>query len=289
MNDEVMLLRSIIDNPNEDTPRLMFADWLEEHSSNAICYTCEGYKYEATYGPARRTCIGCDSPLIERTDTGNQRGGHNPTWCPKCWASHLPEHDGYKVCTTCSGTGYIRGERARRAEFIRHQINSPASPCRSVPLTMLTELEPFVGPAPHNFVRNWSGVGVATVTYPKMEFWYRRGFVDEVLLSEDDYMGFAHALCKQFPLRRVTLTNLGPLRFTPYSGSGSQDWDDVWSWGRKDRITYYQETHWVKPPLWELLPGQTHREIYKRYATKQDTLDALSKACLLYGKGLVNG
>src|SRR5688572_16281574 len=31
MSDGPALLRAVIDNPSEDTPRLVFADWLDEH------------------------------------------------------------------------------------------------------------------------------------------------------------------------------------------------------------------------------------------------------------------
>lgn len=32
MNDADALLRSIIENPDDDTPRLICADWLDDHA-----------------------------------------------------------------------------------------------------------------------------------------------------------------------------------------------------------------------------------------------------------------
>lgn len=42
MNDGAALLRAIIENPDEDTPRLMYADWLEECAAEVTCDRCGG-------------------------------------------------------------------------------------------------------------------------------------------------------------------------------------------------------------------------------------------------------
>jgi uncharacterized protein (TIGR02996 family) len=45
MNDREALLRAVCENPDDDTPRLVFADWLEEHGepfcteSHLACYS----------------------------------------------------------------------------------------------------------------------------------------------------------------------------------------------------------------------------------------------------------
>lgn len=33
MNDEALLLAAILTHPGEDTPRLIYADWLQEHGT----------------------------------------------------------------------------------------------------------------------------------------------------------------------------------------------------------------------------------------------------------------
>ena len=35
MSDESALLTAIIEHPDEDTPRLVYADWLDEHATSA--------------------------------------------------------------------------------------------------------------------------------------------------------------------------------------------------------------------------------------------------------------
>lgn len=98
------------------------------------------------------------------------------------------------------------------ARFIRHQIWTPVSPCRLAPLTALLSLEPFVGPLPHLYTRNVSGVGGATVTYPNgMEFWFRRGFVAEVHLPCHEFLKHAAALFAAYPITSVILDGCDPL------------------------------------------------------------------------------
>jgi uncharacterized protein (TIGR02996 family) len=81
-----------------------------------------------------------------------------------------------------------RGEPgdAIRARFIRHQCR-PETPLRSVPLTMLADLEPLVGPLPHTYGYNVTPrKGEAVVGYSRngtdLEFVYRRGFLVQLTL-----------------------------------------------------------------------------------------------------------
>ena len=81
-SDELALLAAICANPSEDTPRLMYADWLDETAgAGAVpCHECHGHG-EYVYG------------LEEQQD-----------WCRRC-----------------DGTGSVPDVRAARAEFIRVQ------------------------------------------------------------------------------------------------------------------------------------------------------------------------
>jgi uncharacterized protein (TIGR02996 family) len=61
--DRELLLRAILDNPDEDTPRLMYADWLEEQHRPAVCHKCGGDGRHRMLGgtvvvPTR--CTACD-------------------------------------------------------------------------------------------------------------------------------------------------------------------------------------------------------------------------------------
>jgi uncharacterized protein (TIGR02996 family) len=72
MSDRTALLRAIIDNLEEDTPRLIFADWLQEHSCAAraefIRVQCEVSRGGGSSGALARECE------LLRT-AGNKAGG----------------------------------------------------------------------------------------------------------------------------------------------------------------------------------------------------------------------
>lgn len=80
------------------------------------------------------------------------------------------------------------GADAIRARFIRRQFAGDAA--ANVPLTVLTELEPFTGGRqPHQYGTNISRKGVAEVTYGETTFEYRRGFLHTVRCTLADWLG----------------------------------------------------------------------------------------------------
>lgn len=79
---------AIIANPEDDAPRLVYADWLDEHDDQMSCPTCNGdcqVKISVTYVP------------------NNQ----------------------YTRCQTCNGSGCVPNLFAERAAFIRKQLELP--------------------------------------------------------------------------------------------------------------------------------------------------------------------
>jgi len=83
MHDGDALLRAILAHPDEDTPRLAYADWLDERAEDVACDRCRGLQIVPWdgVGPART-------------------------------AMH---------CTACAGAGLVSDGRRERAEFIRVQ------------------------------------------------------------------------------------------------------------------------------------------------------------------------
>jgi uncharacterized protein (TIGR02996 family) len=175
------------------------------------------------------------------------------------------------------------GER-HHAQFIRDQVERPASPCRSVPLTMLVHLEPLVGPLPHKFTRSVSGIGGATVTYPNgMEFWFRRGFVDEVQLPLSMWEESAVAIVRN-PLaciQRVTLSGIEP--YLHSSGTNR------WGWLNQSAQDEF-DIRWSLPyQLWKLIA--VPQESVKRgrgrangWDSRAAALSALSDAAVAVGR-----
>lgn len=75
MTDDKALLAAILANPEEDTPRLAMADWLDEQPPTSPCPKChgEGYDPEVEW-PASNGCVRCDNdgttPATGRVPSG---------------------------------------------------------------------------------------------------------------------------------------------------------------------------------------------------------------------------
>lgn len=99
--DETALLAAIRDNPEDDTPRLVYADWLQENNEAVECPTCLGTGSHAInpYELAARYGAGTATRILDHA------------WCGKC-----------------DGSGRIPGGRADRAELIRVQCELARTP-----------------------------------------------------------------------------------------------------------------------------------------------------------------
>lgn len=170
------------------------------------------------------------------------------------------------------------------ARFIRHQIWTPVSPCHNAPLTALLSLEPFVGPLPHVFDRNVSGIGGATVTYPNgWEFWFRRGFIAEVWLPLAAYLEHAESLFKSHPVERVVLTGAEP---AVYTGNARRVY--FWVDGEPDLLQPYciPPDVWLRLDRWDTVPANRDSSGRDGWETESEARDALSAACVAHGRAL---
>lgn len=132
--ERTALLRAVIAEPDDDLPRLAFADWCEEYArtERVPCPTCSRY--------ADEPCPQCDG-----AGWHNEMGPNTfPRTCPICEGAgefppgYHPERDvgsgrregGWTNCKTCNGganpaaPGFVlRSDGlAERAEFIRVQV-----------------------------------------------------------------------------------------------------------------------------------------------------------------------
>jgi uncharacterized protein (TIGR02996 family) len=183
VTDRDRLLRAILDNPEEDTPRLMFADEVEAdqpHRAEFIRVGCELARTPETVkvvGPDRR---------INRTSV--EKGGE--------WWEVNPEYK--RLCD-------------RRNELLaRHAYHW---------LPEVPGLRRYaVG---RNFGPDYVAVGYHTDAPladgdriiplpPPIRVEFRRGFVERVTCSGDDWARHGDRLLAAHPVRRVTFTDAGP-------------------------------------------------------------------------------
>lgn len=85
-DERAALLRAICEHPAEDTPRLVYADWLDEHAEETACGACD-------FG-----------------------------WLPK---TGTPDAGMVSRCPACRGTGRVSNGYAARAAHIRWAIANP--------------------------------------------------------------------------------------------------------------------------------------------------------------------
>jgi uncharacterized protein (TIGR02996 family) len=192
---EADLLREILACPDEDAPRLAYADRLDELAGRVECGRCQRDE------PGWRLGIGGEPPRVQ--------------------------------CHVCQGTGSVSDGSAERAAFIRCQIELAtmhctrhlhSSPCRHLgpggaggPFELCESLRrrerELLEP---NWIR-WSadmgGAGYCLNIYdgkplspPNRAVTFRRGFVRSITLTAADFLANAGAIFAAQPVREVTLT-----------------------------------------------------------------------------------
>lgn len=222
MTDGEGLLAAVVAAPDDDTPRLVFADWLDEQDATQVCPECGGRCGEDKY-PA---------------DDPTNRLMHGSHWYP---------------CSRCSGRGYVPSSAAARAEFIRLQVKAARLPkyvgeckvCHATPdedgwinhgkgcytqsedgggsegadeNPELIDIGKRLNVLSAQYVRDcgpWSREFIRGVLGPNWlqrsaawQWWWSRGFIEHVELPYADWRKYADDIRDTQPIRRVTLTNL---------------------------------------------------------------------------------
>ncbi len=128
MTDRDALLAAIIENPEEDTPRLMFADWLQENGATArgefIRLQVEAAHAEP-FSPQARTHEAAAQKLLQR-HVG-------------VWADHISE----RVCGQRFARGFVEHVSVNAATFARDAAPLfAAEPIRSLQVERFTYTTP---------------------------------------------------------------------------------------------------------------------------------------------------
>lgn len=212
MTDEAALLTAIIANRADDTPRLVFADYLENDASplqpergEFIRVQCELAIREKSKGPPRIVVDG------------------RPQKCKKCrgWYGKLGR----------CGCEYGDRRKANQERLINERAGWLAETDelrrREWELLEAHELEWMVSPLDELVAANIADVVVnrASLNAPG----WSRGFVSHITCSWSDWRTHADAILARQPIERVKLTDRPVLHGTVVYG---------------DRVSEILQTHW---------------------------------------------
>jgi uncharacterized protein (TIGR02996 family) len=104
MSEREQMERAVAADPDDDTPRLAYADWLDERAAPVKCGVCGGSGYKPPEPPEVRERI-LPGGRVERY-------------------AELPPFDFRRppACPTCGGAGSVPDALAARAEFVRVEV-----------------------------------------------------------------------------------------------------------------------------------------------------------------------
>jgi len=179
VSDEADFLRAICLHPDDDAPRLIFADWLDENERETEC-DCEGG--------------GIDS------------GGETP------WGTPI-----VVKCHHCDGKGVVSSSHAERAEFIRLGCRleriPPIGKCAYEISQRLEGL--FESNKTAWFGEQWAILHNgksredSLATHPDLTHAFAsRGFIDEIHCTLAEFMTHAQAIALTHPVRKWVLTDV---------------------------------------------------------------------------------
>lgn len=243
-------LAGIIESPDDDFPRLQYADWLEERGDvrgEFVRVQCELAAWKIYKPPAE---------IQEIADSD------------RLYSSQARKLIADKVTESEERLAYLR---RRERELLRPHWHGWAPSVK--------------GCARACGNRNaWSGSALdPSSKHAVMTF--RRGFVDEVRCRCEDWIQHGPAIVRQQPVRVVRLAGQEPYDATRQGSPWSVA---PWRWslqryGLNGRPTL--TARWLVPnPLAGGLTGRTANGWDWYYATRQDALDDLSDACLKWAK-----
>lgn len=175
-------LNAILDNPYDDIPRLVLADWLDEHDSRDIC--------------------DCDDGSIDT-------GGFTP------WGEPINV-----ACGICDGTGYVSNGNAERAEFIRLQCSPEYVQDWKSGSGKESRALSFEQQCHKTLFKDYVLVGWDTgdvvcyshsSNYPRIErvdVKYTGGFISSIRLTSEQFESHATELFSNHPITEVVLSDV---------------------------------------------------------------------------------
>lgn len=213
------LLADILAHPDDDTPRLIYADWLDEHGDDPeraelIRLQCE----LATFAPVSdRVCLTITNVAINQEwdpfDCRPKVRITGTSFVPMCvcvgnFVSIKSDPPGYcaNYCFLESIEPRWNGSDTRYARITAWELPEPPPTRQDVLMRRACELVYQYGF--RWIMGNYSQIrlGVDTSWAQDPHSW-RRGFVESVIMPGDSWVKHADAILALHPVREVTLTS----------------------------------------------------------------------------------
>lgn len=280
------MLAPILANPRDDDPRLKYADWLDENDaiSEVPCHCA-----------------------IYTNDTNNPWMGE-PGYHPERDPASGRHEGGWTNCKTCNGSfgrtpGFTRlsGIYSKMAELIRVQIalndRSTTCSCKGTGFTTdyvglfdchngCQELRAREGALLRENWKHYVPYGRDAIVYqclnltPRHDteqwcgFYIWRGLIDTIITTTPVFLKIAPVMFAMHPITRVGLSGYAPLQ--TFGGM-------LWGWSSEAFHRPPGSLDVLPYALWDRLGG-----VRRQYASAEDANQALSDACVRYGRDEAN-
>jgi uncharacterized protein (TIGR02996 family) len=215
VTDGDALLQAILQAPADDAPRLVYADWLDEHAGDAPCPACDGKGWH----PGDVGCSHCGATAVGTVGSGRvpngfaERAEFIRLQCDlacSCRPLSPPDGTGRRsapLCRACVREQYEPGELAR---LLARQMELLAGPHHD----WIPPPRPFKsawGRPPGSDTLEIGWVNLEPDTFATVSFAFRRGFVEEVACAGDSFLSHGAAVRARHPVRVVRLTRMPTL------------------------------------------------------------------------------
>lgn len=240
MSDREAFVRAIIDDPDNDDLRLVYADWLEERNGNDSCPECDGSGWASA--ALSIGCTDCGGGLDRAGTSGipNHLGEYAEFIRVQCEMWKTPEPLYYTIASLYPGQpGHYQGKgKCVKCDKILPDI------CH---YHRLAKRERELMDGPGTFLDTPAHWG---------ELWWERGFIGRVRLPMADWLVYGEAICEAHPLRPWLGMFSDKIPFESVGRRGDIDY----LWLGSDRIDHSTEPHLV--PIDALIPT-TRAELHE--------------------------